>query len=318
MRGGATGKRRTTEGFGGSTPQPPPSIEQQQRKLLNSRDSDVNFASSRSSSIGLGDISHQSSIRFIKTFLSSHKFPLLIRANHVPSVKDISETLKFMLSALDYPYDSIKWDDDLVFFFKSLTCQFMITKSSLVAPNTPHNWPTALPVVHWLVELARIRQHILSNPTFVLEANSIDFFAIQRCRRSNHGEVDLVKDLDSKILDKELKANEEERERISQENKELKKSVELENFSARDVERRRRELQAEEKDVVEAEVVRDSWDQKVWELNSKILNQFHQILKLAIDCNQALRRLKLDDILIFSSLLTREGKHLKRLDCKKH
>ncbi|CAL9246379.1 unnamed protein product [Arabidopsis halleri] len=371
MRGGATGKRRTTVGFGGAPPPPPPSIEQQ-RHLFNSRDSDASFASSRPSSIGLGGRAsddRSSMIRFTNAFLSSHNFPS-IRANPVPSVKDISETLKSILSKLDYPCDSIKWDEDIVFFLKSQKCPFKITKSSLKAPNTPHNWPTVLAVVHWLVELARFRQHLSSNSTSVPEANSMNFFAIQSFSHFIRGEDDKVNELDSEFLGKleaektsvaetvsgcekisgeleakleslrkgpskkeslgkakadlendvnkfrtivaeytektqalekvveekvkELKAKEEERERISEENKELKKSVELQNFSARDVERMRRELQAVERDVAEAEVARDGWDLKAWELNSQIGNQFHQIQTLSIDCNQVLRRLKLD------------------------
>ncbi|EFH54250.1 kinetochore protein [Arabidopsis lyrata subsp. lyrata] len=372
MRGGATGKRRTTVGFGGAPPPPPPSIEQQ-RHLFNSRDSDASFASSRPSSIGLGGRAsddRSSMIRFINAFLSSHNSLISIRANPVPSVKDISETLKFILSKLDYPCDSIKWDEDLVFFLKSQKCPFKITKSSLKAPNTPHNWPTVLAVVHWLVELARFHQHLSSNSTSEPEANSMNFFAIQSFSHFIRGEDDKVNELDSEFLgkleaektsvaetisgcekisgeleakleslrkgpskkeslekakadlendvnkfrtiiaeyteknpalekvveekDKELKAKEEERERISKENKELKKSVELQNFSARDVERMRRELQAVERDVAEAEVARDGWDLKAWELNSQIGNQFHQIQTLSIDCNQALRRLKID------------------------
>ncbi|EOA25982.1 hypothetical protein CARUB_v10019371mg [Capsella rubella] len=375
MRGGAGGKRRTTVGFGGAPPPPPPSIEQQ-RQLFNSRDSDASFASSRPSSIGLGgratdDRSHQSSmIRFIKSFLSSHKCPIQIRFNPAPSVKDISETLKFLLEALDYPCDSNKWDEDIVFFLKSQNCPLKITKSSLKAPNTPHNWPTILAVIHWLVELACYRQHLLTNSTSAPEANSMNFFAIRSFSHFIRLEDDLDSELQNEFLGKleaekasvaetisgfekvsgeleakvdslrkgpskkealekvkadlekdvnkfrtivveytdrtqavekvveekhkELKAKEEERERISEENKELKKNVELQNFSARDVERMRRELQAVERDVAEAEAARDGWDQKAWELNSQIRNQFHQIQALAIDCNQALRRLKLD------------------------
>ncbi|XP_010517676.1 PREDICTED: probable kinetochore protein ndc80 isoform X1 [Camelina sativa] len=378
MRGGeAAVKRRKTVGFGGAPPPPPPSIEQH-RQHFNSRDSDASFASSRPSSVGLGgrgndDRSHQSSmIRVINAFLSAQCFPIVIRGNPVPSVKDITETLKFLLSALDYPCDSNKWDEDIVFFLRSHSCPHKITKSSLKAPNTPHNWPTILAVVFWLVEHARHRQHRVSNPTSVPEANSMSFYASQTYLHYIRGEDDLENALDDEFIgkldaektnmaetisgchdmkgeleakleslrrgpskkeslerveadlekdvnkfrtivveytdriqavekaveekDKELKAKEEERERISQENKELKKSVELQNFSARDVERMRRELQAVERDVAEAEVVRDGWDQKAWELNSHIRNQFHQIQTLAIDCNQALRRLKLDDI----------------------
>ncbi|KAL1212542.1 putative kinetochore protein NDC80 [Cardamine amara subsp. amara] len=378
MRGGATGKRRTTVGFGGAPPPPPPSIEQQ-RQLVNSRDSDASFASSRPSSIGVGgrasdvysDRSHQSSsIRTINAFLSSHSVPISLRTHPVPSVKEITETLKFLLSAVNYPSETNKWDEDLVFFLKSVNCPFKVTKSSLKAPNTPHNWPTALAVVHWLVELALYRQHLSTNSAYVPDANSMNSFAIQSFRHFIRGEDDLVNDLDSEFLGKleaekisvaetnagcekisgeleaklealrkgpskketlekvkadlekdvnkfrtivveytdrtqavekvveekakELKTKEEERERIAEENKELKKNVELQSFSTRDVERMRRELQAVERDVAESEVARDGWEQKAWELNSQIRNQFHQIQTLAIDCNQALRRLKLD------------------------
>lgn len=96
------------------------------------------------------------------------------------------------------------------------------------------------------------------------------------------------------LKEREVIAKEEERERISEENKELKKSVEEQSFNVRDVERMKRELVAVERDVSEGEEARDGWEQKAWELNSRISNQFHQIQTLAIDCNQAMRRLKVD------------------------
>ncbi|CAH2064126.1 unnamed protein product [Thlaspi arvense] len=377
MRGGATGKRKATEGFGGAPPPPPPSVEHQ-RHLVNSRDSDASFASSRPSSIGLGrasdvynDRSHQSStIRSINAFLSSHNYHTTLRTHPVPPVKEISETLRFLLSTVDFPCDPQKWDEDVVFFLKSLNCPFKLTKSSLRAPNTPHNWPNVLAVIHWLVQSASYRQHLSTNPASVPDANSMSSFGIQSYRHFIRGEDDLVNELDSEFLgkletertnvaetisgcektsgeleaklealrkgpskkeslekvkahlekdvnkyctmvvgytdktrgmekvveekEKELIAKEEERQRISEENKELKKSVEVQSFNVRDVERMKRELQAVERDVSEAEGARDGWEQRAWELNSQIRNQFHQIQTLAIDCNQALRRLKLD------------------------
>ncbi|CAA7046128.1 unnamed protein product [Microthlaspi erraticum] len=376
MRGGATGKRRATENFGGAPPPPPPSVEHQRQ--FNSRDSDASFASSRPSSIGLGrasdayaDRSHQSTtIRSINTFLSSHNFPISLRAHPVPSVKDISETLKFLLSAVDFHCDTLKWDEDVVFVLKFLNCPFKLTKSSLRAPNTPHNWPNVLAVVHWLVQTARYRQHLSSNPASIPDANSMSSFSIQSYRHFIRGEDELGKLLDSdfegkleaekanvaettngyqniageleaklealrkgpskkeslenvkanlekdvnklrtmvvgytdktrgmervvKEKEKELIAKEEERHQISEENKDLKKNVEVQSFNVRDVERMKRELQAVERDVAEAESARDGWEQKAWELNSQIRNQFHQIQTLAIEYNQALRRLKLD------------------------
>ncbi|CAH8296428.1 unnamed protein product [Eruca vesicaria subsp. sativa] len=376
MRGSkVTGKRKATDIFGGALPPPPPSVEHH-RHIPNSRDSDASFASSRPSSIGLTrdlhtDRSHQSStIRSINTFLASHNFPISLRANPVPPVKDISETLKFLLSTVDCPCDTLKWDEDVVFFLKSVNCPFKLTKSTLRAPNSPHNWPNVLAVANWLVQYARFRQYLASNPSVAPDDNSMRLFGFQSFRHFIRNEDDLVNDLDSDFLgkleaekasiaetisncekvsgeldakldalrkgpsrkealervkaelekdvnkfytmvtersertrgmekvveekEKELAAKEEEKERICEENKELKKSVEEQSFNVRDVERMKRELVAVERGVEEAEVARDGWEQKAWELNSKISNQFHQIQRLAIDCNQAMRRLKVD------------------------
>lgn len=90
--------------------------------------------------------------------------------------------------------------------------------------------------------------------------------------------------------EKELKAKEEERERICVENEELKKRVELQTFNARDVERMKREMQAVERDIAEAEVARNSWEDKTWDLDSTINQKFKELHTLAIECNQAIRR----------------------------
>ncbi|KAF8091131.1 hypothetical protein N665_0452s0002 [Sinapis alba] len=367
---GAAGKRKPTGSFAGEPPQPPPSLDYQ-RQLFNSRDSDASFASSRASDV-YTDRSHQSAtIRSINTFLASHNSPISLRPQSVPPAKDISETLIFILSTVDLPCDARKWDEDVVFFLKSLKCPLKLTKSTLRAPNSPHNWPNVLAVISWLVQYARYRQHLSSNPTSAVpDANSMSSFGIRSYCHFIRGEDDLVNDLDSEFLgkleaekvtiaetisacekssgeleakldalrkgpskkeglekvkadlekdvnkfhtmvversertrgmesvveekEKEVLAKEEEWGRISEENKELKKSVELQCFNVRDVERMKRELQAVERDVSETEVARDGWEQRAWEINSQISNQFHQIQTLAIDCNQALRRLKVD------------------------
>ncbi|CAN8254567.1 unnamed protein product [Cochlearia groenlandica] len=382
MRGGATGKRRATGAFGGAPPpQPPPSVEHQ-RRLFNSRDSDASFASSRPSSVGIGrssdihsDRSNQSSmIRSINAFLSSRNFSISLRSNPVPSVKDISETLIFLLSAVDFPCDPSKWDEEVVFYLRSMNCPYKLTKSSLRASNTPHNWPTFLGVALWLVQCARFGQHVSSSSSLssrlASEANSMNAFGFQSYRHFIRGEDDSVNEIDSDFLGKfeaekatfaetiaakknllgeleaklesrkkgptkkesckrvkavleqdvykmhtmvveltdktrgieklveekakEAKAKEEEKELTREENKELKKKVENQSFNVRDVERMRRELQAVERDVAEAESARDGWDQKSWELNSQAMNKFHQIQTLAIDFNQDLRRSKID------------------------
>lgn len=89
---------------------------------------------------------------------------------------------------------------------------------------------------------------------------------------------------------KELNVKEEERNRICEENEELKKRVELQTFNARDVERMKREMQAVEKDIVEAEMARNSWEDKSWDLDSAIGQKFKELTALAMECNQAIRR----------------------------
>ena len=90
--------------------------------------------------------------------------------------------------------------------------------------------------------------------------------------------------------EKELNAKEEERKQICQENEELKKRVELQTFNARDMERMRREMQAVERDIAEAEFARNSWEDKTWDLDSTIGQKFKELIALSMECNQAIRR----------------------------
>ena len=66
--------------------------------------------------------------------------------------------------------------------------------------------------------------------------------------------------------EKELGVKVEENNRIWEKNEELKKRVELQTFNARDAERMKRELQAVERDITEAEVARNGWEEKFWDL----------------------------------------------------
>ena len=82
----------------------------------------------------------------------------------------------------------------------------------------------------------------------------------------------------------------EENNKICEENEELKKRVELQTFNARDAERMKRELQAVERDIMEAEVARNGWEEKSWDLDTMIGHKFKELEALSIECNQALRR----------------------------
>uniref|UniRef100_A0A7N0VEK7 Kinetochore protein NDC80 n=1 Tax=Kalanchoe fedtschenkoi TaxID=63787 RepID=A0A7N0VEK7_KALFE len=103
--------------------------------------------------------------------------------------------------------------------------------------------------------------------------------------------ANLEGELDKKV--KELEAKVEENNKICEENKELKKMIELQVFNARDAERMKRELQAVERDTVEAESARNAWEEKSWDLDGTISQKFKELEGLSMECNQALRRLKL-------------------------
>ncbi|XVE94020.1 hypothetical protein REPUB_Repub01dG0244300 [Reevesia pubescens] len=345
-----------------------------------SRDSDASFASSRPSSVGMGraistsepysDRAYQAAtIRSINAFFSSHSIPLIsTKHSQAPSAKDLSNILTSLISIIGFPCS--KLEDDLGFLLKSLNCPFKFNKSTLRAPNTPHNWPTWLGIVHWLVQLAMYNEHLSQNfTTSFAQNNCMNEYALESYTRFIRGEDDLLEVLDKEFVEKfekerenvveynkaleksvgeleakaeglktgpterevlekeknvleedvkkfhamiveftgrigamekvleekekELNAKEEERRQICEENEELKKRVELQTFNARDVERMKREMQAVERDIAEAEVARNSWEDKSWDLDSTIGQKFKELVALAMECNQAIRRLKL-------------------------
>lgn len=93
--------------------------------------------------------------------------------------------------------------------------------------------------------------------------------------------------------EKQLEAKVVENERIVEENEELKSKVELQTFNARDVDRMKKELQAAERDASEAELARNAWEEKCWEVDSTLAHKIKDLEALSIDCNLALRRLKI-------------------------
>ncbi|KAH1122780.1 hypothetical protein J1N35_005940 [Gossypium stocksii] len=326
------------------------------------RDSD---ASSRPSSIGMGraisaaepysDRAFQvATIRSINAFLSSHSIhPISTKPSQAPSAKDLSNILTSLLSMIDFPCS--KLEDDLSFLLKSLNCPFKFNKSTFRAPNSLHNWPNWLGILHWLVQLAIFNEHISQNSTsYFAQNNSMNEYALESYMRYIQGEDDILEVLDKEFMEKV----EKERENVAESNRALEKSVgELEakaealrtgpterealekeknvleedvkkfhamiaeftgrinameqvleekekELNAKEEERKRiceenegfkkrREMQAVERDISEAESARNSWEDKSWDLDSTIGQKFKELVALAMDCNQAIRRLKL-------------------------
>ncbi|KAI5602914.1 hypothetical protein BDE02_01G185300 [Populus trichocarpa] len=369
MRGAS--HRRPTNSF---NPQPTPDHHRHQYANNTSRDSDASFASSRPSSIGVGrtadpytEKAHQASaIRAINAYLSSHSSKLL-PPNATPSGKDITETLKYLLHQLDY--ESTKLEDDLASILKSLNCPFKFNKSTLRAPNTPHNWPSYVAIIHWLVQLAMYREDLAAKTGSLVENNSMFMYALDSYLNYIRGNDDSVLELDNEFMGKlgkeresvlenvrvleaslketeakaealragptererlekersvleedvkkfhamigeftqgievlekgleekrkEMETKVEEKKKLDEENDELKKRVEEQSFNPRDAERMKRELQVVDRDIVEAEASRNAWEEKMWDLDATIAHKFKEIEALAMECNQATRRLKL-------------------------
>jgi len=362
-----TARRQPKDSF---IPPPPTPVDFHHRQYP-SRDSDV---SSRPSSVGVGGRPtldfykerqfQQTVVSTINSFLSSHNFPITFKTTF-PSAKDILETLKFLLSLLDFP--SSKLEEDLPFLLKRLNYPFKINKSILRSPAAPHQWPSFLALIHWLVQIAKFHFHIASSPK---QHNAINQYTVNSYMHYIRGDDDAVEEVDRSIQEKiqhqaaaakerldearrsvaelnaelerlrtspspkealekekailendvnkfhkmidelssrieqaenvlaekekQLKAQEAEREKILEENEELKRRVETQTINPRDVERMKRELQTVERETAELEHARNAWEEKMWEIDTTISHKINDLEALALDCNQALRRLHFD------------------------
>ena len=88
----------------------------------------------------------------------------------------------------------------------------------------------------------------------------------------------------------QLNAKVLETKRVKEENEELKRKIEEQGINASDAERMRKELMAVEKDIKDAEILRNGWEEKRWRLNSEIEHKLQELEGQIIECNQAIRR----------------------------
>lgn len=381
----AAGRRRANDSLASDRRHPPPTPKatlatpgDPWQFVSSGRDSDASFASSRpsNSSIGLNprsstvpitDKSYQhSAIRTINGYLASHSLPFSLKAP-LPSAKDITETLKFVLARLGF--SGQKLDDDLQLLLKSLHCPVKLNKSALRAPGTPHSWPNLLGVIHWLVQLNMYNDHLMNvsqNKTSLEQTDmfqytmnsylyfirgddeSVDALDQEYMKKLTNGKEEMiqilkglegnVKELEGQleglksgptereVLEKEKNMLEEdvkkfhsmieqldghlvtvqkvleekereletkitETKRVKEENEELRRRIEEQGINARDAERMKKELMAVDRDIMEAEVARNGWEEKVWDLDSEIGHKLKELEELIIECNQAIRRL---------------------------
>ncbi|CAK8531198.1 unnamed protein product [Lathyrus sativus] len=339
------------------------------------RDSDVSLASSHQSSVGIPSFDpykdrsyQQNATATINSFLSSQNFNVSFKPSSSPSAKDIHKTLIFLVGLLDFKINKI---EDLPPLLKFLSYPHKLNKSVLKSPAAPHQWPSMLALIHWLVQSCQLNLSFSStSDTTTLQNNNIFFqYSVDAylnfIRGDDEAISELEEDIHSKILheksnaqkrlaateqkvseleseleglrsapsqkdslekekemlesdvnkfhkiieefgsriesaesvlvekQKQLDAKAVEREMICEENKDLMRKVEAQPFSTRDVERMKRELQAAERDAGEAELATNDWEEKCWELDRSLANMIKELEALTIDCNQALKRLKI-------------------------
>ncbi|CAN4108057.1 unnamed protein product [Withania somnifera] len=226
------------------------------------RDSDASFSSCRPSSIGvnsrssaipISDRSYQASaMRTINAYLSSHTLPFTLRAT-LPSAKDITETLKFILSRFGFSSaESHKLENNLQTLLKSLNCPVKLNKSALRAPGTPHSWPSLLAAIHWLVQLCKFDGHRLSSPQPLASENKELSYAIESYLHYLRGKDDQVDELDHQFK-QELQ---QERERLIENVNVLERGVkgQEEKLEAMKMGPSKREVLENEKDALEEDV----------------------------------------------------------------
>ncbi|KAH0766973.1 hypothetical protein KY285_002844 [Solanum tuberosum] len=82
----------------------------------------------------------------------------------LPSAKDITETLKFILCRFELSsLESQKLEDKLQTLMKSLNCPVKLNKSALCTAGTPHHWPSLFAAIHWLAQLCKFDDNWLSS-----------------------------------------------------------------------------------------------------------------------------------------------------------
>ncbi|GMH01277.1 hypothetical protein Nepgr_003116 [Nepenthes gracilis] len=312
----------------------------------------------------------QAAVRSINSYLSSHNLPFHLSLKPLPSAKDITDTLRFVLSRLDFSVT--KLEDDLPLLLKHLNCPIKLNKSALRAPGTPHAFPYLLAVINWLVQIADYNDHLSADESrrfSFLQDNAMMAYALNSYSHYMRGEDVVVEALDGEFVgkmeqerdslasnvksleneiaelnskleglksgpsprevlendkkvleedvkklqefignltdgiammdkaleekEKELLAKVEENKQICEENEELKRRIDMQGINLRDAERMKRELQAVEREIGAAEAAHSAWEEKCWDLDATISQKFKELETLSIECNQALRRLKL-------------------------
>ncbi|KAK8956197.1 hypothetical protein KSP40_PGU014507 [Platanthera guangdongensis] len=175
------------------------------------RDSDASsFCSSLPSSAGSRSTysirsapsDRASYLRAVNSYISSLSPPIFLKPP-LPPAKDIIDALHRLFSRLDLDAPIHDLTRDLPSLLAALGCPVKLSKSALRAPSTPHAWPSVISVLHWLVQLARVSDHLVSSPSALhLSNNSLHQYISGSYSFFLSGDDCAVADLDAEYLDR--------------------------------------------------------------------------------------------------------------------
>ncbi|KAL0335183.1 UNVERIFIED_CONTAM: Kinetochore protein NDC80 [Sesamum radiatum] len=179
---------------------------------------------------------------------------------------------------------------------KFLRCPLKLNKSALRAPGTPHSWPNLLAVIHWLVQIIKYNDFMMnSSPSF--ESDKQFMYTINSYLLYIRGDDEAADVLDEECIRemREWRDKVEEQVTLLEENvKELELDGHLVEVQKKLEEKDKAlEAKAVERDIEETEAARNGWEEKIWELDSEIGHKFKELERFMMECNQAIRRLKL-------------------------
>ncbi|CAA0839035.1 Unknown protein [Striga hermonthica] len=216
------------------------------------------------------DRSHQFAVlRTINSYLASQSVPFALKPP-LPSAKDITETLKFLLHRLGFT--SQKIDEDLGHALKFLRCPFKLNKSALRAPGTPHSWPNLLAVIHWLVQIIKYKDYTMTPPPN-FEGDKMFMYTVNSYLLFISGDDDKIDALDEDCIREmtEWKDTLEERVKGFEENvKELELKLDAMKAGPSQKERLEQEKAVLEKDITKFNIMIEQLLSHLTEVQKKL------------------------------------------------
>jgi kinetochore protein NDC80 len=103
----------------------------------------------------------------VHNYLNSVGFEISMQALSSMQGKDYKAIVAFLITSLDpyYPFkEGARFEEEFIPALKAARYPFahQIDSKWLAAVASPHSWPYLLGVLHWLVELCRVRTYFES------------------------------------------------------------------------------------------------------------------------------------------------------------